>query len=352
MGLRFRRSVKLGAGVRLGVSKTGFGVSAGTRGARYSVHTSGRTTRTIGVPGSGASFVSTSGGGSGRGGRRSSASRQVVLPPQSIASILPRPGLFSGKAEKRYHEGVHAYLRDEHDKALAGLEETLSLEPSAVSAHLIAAICIGRLDRPDAEQIGHLEALVSSDAAMPDRLQAKYLPSPPVSLSLQGRITEHITAEVPFDSVGASLLLAEHYQEAGRLEEAIGLVQQLHEANSGDPVIKLSLADLLMADDDYEGVVEVAAGTTNDSDLGAALLHLRGAALFALGHETGALEAFRDALAKPSRDAELLKVIRYDRALACEAAGQKGRAKQDFERIYAQDPTYLDVRERLATTDG
>ena len=75
---------------------------------------------------------------------------------------------------------------------------------------------------------------------------------------------------------------------------------------------------------------------------------LRGAALFALVHQTGALDAFKGALAKPSRDTELLKVIRYDRALAYEAAGQKARAKQDFERIFAQDPSFLDVRERLA----
>ena len=173
-----------------------------------------------------------------------------------------------------------------------------------------------------------------------------------MSLSLQGRITEHITAEVPFDSLGATLLLAEHYQEAGRVDQAIGLVQQLYQANGDDAVIKLSLADLLMSDDDYEGVVEVAGGAVNDSDLGAALLHLRGAALFALGHQTGALEAFRDALAKPSRDADLLKVIRYDRALAYESSGQRGRAKQDLERIYAQDPAYLDVKERLASVAG
>lgn len=207
-------------------------------------------------------------------------------------------------------------------------------------------MCVGKTDGPDSEQVRHLEALISSDAAMPDKLQMKYLPPGIVGLTLMGR-TENINAEIPFDSSGATLLLAEHYQVADRLEDAIGLVQQLYEANPSDPVIKLSLADLLMADGDHDGVVEVAAGARNDDELGAALLHLRGAALSALGHQTGALDAFKDALAKPSRDAELLKVIRYDRALAYEASGQLGRAKQDFERIFAQDPRYLDVRERL-----
>lgn len=349
--MRFRRSIQLGKGVRMNVSKTGLGLSAGGRGARYSVHSSGRRTTSVGIPGSGVGYVSTA-TGSGKGaasGASRSGGRQVIQMPQDLAAVLPKPGLFSGKTEKRYHEGAHAYMRGEYPKALSALEEVLTADPSALSAHLIAAICVGKVDRPEADEIRHLEALISSDAAMPDKYELKYVPPTVVSLSLMGRITAHINAELPFDSVGATLLLAEHYQETGRLEEAVGLVQQLHEANPRDPVIALSLADLLMADADYDGVIEVAAGATNDDDLGAALLHLRGAALFALGHQTGALDAFKEALAKPSRDAELLRVIRYDRALAYEAAGQKGRAKQDLERIFAQDPGYLDVRERLAS---
>jgi tetratricopeptide (TPR) repeat protein len=161
-------------------------------------------------------------------------------------------------------------------------------------------------------------------------------------------ITDMIEAEAPFDPGGACLALAERYQAADKLEAAIGLVQQLHEASPTDEAVALSLADLLMADDDHEGVLEVVKGFTNDSDLGAALLHIRGRALAAMGMETAALEMYRDALAKSSRDAELLKAIRYDRALAYLAAGQKGRAKADFERLIAADSGYLDVRDRLA----
>ena len=131
MPMRFRRSIKLGKGVRLNVSKTGLGLSAGVRGARYSVHSSGRRTRSIGIPGSGVGLVSTSMGGSKRasiGGTRSRRQR-VVVPPQDFASVLPKPGLFSGKAEKRYHEGVHAYLRGDHHRALFALEEVLGSVP-------------------------------------------------------------------------------------------------------------------------------------------------------------------------------------------------------------------------------
>jgi hypothetical protein len=123
-----------------------------------------------------------------------------------------------------------------------------------------------------------------------------------------------LSGQPPFSELGATLALAELYQTAGRLEDAIGLLQQLHEATT-EPLVRLSLCDLLFADHDYEGVVDTASSVTNDSDVSVETLHLRGAALVALGHGAGAINAFRDALSRTAgRDAGLLKVIRYDRA--------------------------------------
>jgi hypothetical protein len=56
--LRFRRSFKLAPGIRLNVSKRTLGLSAGIRGARYSINSEGRRTRSVGVPGSGLSYRS------------------------------------------------------------------------------------------------------------------------------------------------------------------------------------------------------------------------------------------------------------------------------------------------------
>ena len=216
--------------------------------------------------------------------------------------------------------------------------------PDAPSAALFAAVCANNLGQ-EAREIFD-ESRSSELNGMPDRLQSKYLP-PWASLTLQIKLTDMISAAASFDSIGACLALAERYQEADRLEEAIGLIQQLREVDPSNPEVALSLADLLLADKDYEGVVEVAKNATNDSDLGAAMLHMRGEALLAMGHQAAAIDAFRDALAKPSRDKDLLTAIRYDRALAYEAAGQAGRARQDFERVYAADPQYADVADRL-----
>ncbi|WP_251550688.1 DUF4236 domain-containing protein [Neobacillus muris] len=62
MGLRFRKSIKIAPGIRMNVGKRGVGVSFGGPGLRYSIHSSGRKTTTVGIPGSGLSYSTTTGG--------------------------------------------------------------------------------------------------------------------------------------------------------------------------------------------------------------------------------------------------------------------------------------------------
>jgi tetratricopeptide (TPR) repeat protein len=264
------------------------------------------------------------------------------------AALLPKTGLFASTAEKRYREGLVAYMAENPAAAAPAFEAALSADPSAVSAHLLAALSIDT-DVDMASVIRHLEAVVTSRARFPDKFMAKFLPGDRSTLAIGVKITDLISARVGFDTTAATLLLAEAYQRSERLEEAIGLVQQLHVANPSDWAIRLSLADLLLADRDFEGVVEVAGPAKNDDDLTLALIHMRAAALMALGHNIAAFDAFRDALAKTAnRSPELLAAVRYDRALSFERAGQRARAKADYERLFATNPGYLDVRERLA----
>lgn len=56
MGFRFRKSVKIVPGVRLNIGKKSVGISAGVKGARVSVNSSGRKTTTVGLPGTGLSY--------------------------------------------------------------------------------------------------------------------------------------------------------------------------------------------------------------------------------------------------------------------------------------------------------
>lgn len=57
MGLNFRKSINLGKGVKLNIGKKSVGVSAGVKGARVSMNSSGRKTATFSIPGTGLSYT-------------------------------------------------------------------------------------------------------------------------------------------------------------------------------------------------------------------------------------------------------------------------------------------------------
>ena len=60
MGFRLRKSVNLG-GVRVNLSKSGVGYSFGTKGMRVTKCANGHTRKTVGIPGTGISYVTESG---------------------------------------------------------------------------------------------------------------------------------------------------------------------------------------------------------------------------------------------------------------------------------------------------
>lgn len=59
MGLRFRKSIKIAPGLKLNIGKSSVGLSAGVKGAHVSVNSKGRVTKSVGIPGTGVSYVDT-----------------------------------------------------------------------------------------------------------------------------------------------------------------------------------------------------------------------------------------------------------------------------------------------------
>ncbi|MFT3952743.1 MAG: DUF4236 domain-containing protein [Oscillospiraceae bacterium] len=59
MGLRFRKSISLGKFARVSFGKKSVGISFGIKGFRASVNSNGKVTRTVGMPSTGVSYVST-----------------------------------------------------------------------------------------------------------------------------------------------------------------------------------------------------------------------------------------------------------------------------------------------------
>lgn len=107
MGTRFRKSVKVAPGVRATIGKKGASISVGTKGARYTVNTSGRKTTTVGVPGTGLSYVSTSSSSKRKGASGSGAAVEyspkkckvfgiILLVLAAISLLIGLPTLSAG----------------------------------------------------------------------------------------------------------------------------------------------------------------------------------------------------------------------------------------------------------------
>lgn len=81
MGFRIRKSFKIAPGIRMTVTPKSISLSGGVPGARISANTSGRVTRTVGIPGSGIGHVKT---------LRSNASGPKTAAPIKTEKVLTR----------------------------------------------------------------------------------------------------------------------------------------------------------------------------------------------------------------------------------------------------------------------
>lgn len=61
MGMRFRKSINLGGGARVNISKSGIGGSIGGKGYRYTKKANGGTRNTVSIPGTGINYIKESG---------------------------------------------------------------------------------------------------------------------------------------------------------------------------------------------------------------------------------------------------------------------------------------------------
>lgn len=335
MGFRARKSINLGGGFRVNLSKSGIGLSAGVPGMRTSINSSGRRTSSVGIPGTGLSYR-TDRGGSGAGGRSSSGSRRTAA---AAPVALPTAPLFAPKEEKIFLKGVGAYMSGRHSEAV-DLLRPISAEKVGALYFLASALAA---EERTAEAIPAYEAVIASHDEIPDAMMRKY----GIGGIARIAITEVVAADVPMSSLSAALTLAELYQRSGRSDDAIDLLEALGEAGAG-ATCALSLADLYAEAGAWQEVIRVTDGfATNDDDAGLATLLYRAEAMVELNMGEGALALTKEALRSSKRDEQLLRRGRYLRGRSYEAAGKAGMAAKEYEKVYAEDARYADVAKRL-----
>jgi tetratricopeptide (TPR) repeat protein len=324
MGFRMRKSIKLAPGVRLNVSKSGVGASAGGRGGRYSVHSSGRRTVSAGggvVPGV-YYQKSVSGSGSREGGNQ----------PEAPLPSPKKPGLFAPKGEKALYKAVKA--QDVQAIKRVGEEHPDFRLPSYSLAGFLLLT-----DEPAESERLLGEAFATGRDPAADKFISTYL-----FTQLELSIAKGVTAELPINRDAVGLALAELKQERDDRAGAIDVVEQLEPTTYS----AVSLAELYAQTSRWDDVIELTDGVRNEDDASALLCVFRGQAFREQGFHEAAHEALKEALRARSRVAPIRHLALAERAENYLAQGKKAMARKDLERILAEDSSYEGVRERLA----
>lgn len=341
MVLRFWRRVRVAPGVTMNLSKRGGSLSFGPRGAKYTMGTSGRR-GTVSLPGTGL-FYTVRGGGKGGSSGRGAAPEKPGIDAAHRLNLGFLKRLFTPANERALVEGLKAMVQNNEDEALEHFEAGREL----ADAHWLAGIL--RLKRKhfnDAE--AHLRYCLRHVGSLGEHLD-KYGVVPTTSLAITPEVTAHIQPRAR----GTLLALAEVDQARGDLDSARVCLEELRRDHPDDPVVVLSLAEILLECDDdrsdaAKAIVRMTGDLDNDTPVHAALLLYKGRALRELGLNDAAFRTLTVAFRrKKDRDPELLRAIRYERALAYEDAGRNSRARSELEAIYADDPDYEDVAKRL-----
>ena len=343
MGFRFSKSIRLGKFIRLNLSREGVGGSVGVGPFRIGVGPRG-TRFTADLPGAGTSYVKQwSGGAEAKSaGSRQGAKQNVAATPPTSHEI-PSPGFFAAEHEKDFVRALNAQREGQTEAALQHFLAAAADEPGAA---LSAALILSRRGEGKARAIALLENVVQQDAQFPTPLMQKYLGDARVAV----RITPSVEASVPADALAATLLLVELYQEQGRLDEAIGLLEELEEL-AGEPALTLSLCELYAERGAWDGVVERAKDVQATDDVTLETRIYFGRAMLEKGLDEAAVVVFTDLLKKKkNRGPHLLREAAYWRALAYQRLGKASQARREFQKIYAEDPDFRDVAQRLAAS--
>lgn len=334
MGFRVRKSFKIAPGVRMTVTPKSVGLSAGAKGARISANSSGRVTRTLGIPGSGISHTKTL--SSGASSRRATAARSAAPSVPTQAPKPPTPGMFAPKWEKELHKAVLG--KPEYSSlARIGADYPAARHIAALLEATLVAVPAGDTAR-GLELISWLFA-DGYDPAQDDFVK-KYLPSAAFTLS----IAEGISVQLAPDRDFVGLLLGELHQEAGNLPAALDVVEQLEPST----VSAVSLVELYAAQGRWADVVDLTEGLTNEDEASTFLLIQRGIAFREQGYPDAARESLKEALRVRSRPAELRHRALIERGLTYLKEGKRAMARKDFEKVLSENSVYPGLREHLA----
>jgi tetratricopeptide (TPR) repeat protein len=340
MAFRFFRRMKLFPGVSLNLNKSGASMSFGPRGAKVTVGPKG-VRKTVGIPGTGMYWTDSSGYGKRRRKSRSSAPPAATVRPEDRLSLGFFTRLVTPQNEEDFVDGMKQFVLGREGAALGYLRKATDLADAAFMAGVLSL-----------KQERFAEAEKYLQTALRQRGLGRYFQKYGIQAAAALAITEEVAAIIGPDHRGLLLALAEVHQHLGRPQNSIDDLKQLYRRAPEDVVIRLSLAELLVEESpakrSWQSVVKLAEGIENESEIHAGLLLYKAKALRKLGLLTAARDTLTPTMRrKKDRSDELLRALRYERAMVYKDLGHNKRSRNDLEKLYAEFPDYEDVAQRL-----
>jgi|FLYN01.1.fsa_nt_gi tetratricopeptide (TPR) repeat protein len=335
-GFLFRKSYQVLPGVRINVSKSGLSLSLGPKGARVTTGPRG-THLHLDLPGAGIYYRK----------RLDAPEEQKDGNHQATQDEAPKVGLLNRLTtpadELELVDALRALHEGQEDQAYQHARNAVHLADGAFLAGFLAF---------KREQYAEAAAYFSRALERKDGL-GKAFEKYEVDMGVELPITEDVGAHIQPNENGVLLALAEAYQRDGKAELAIETLLRLHQNDPDDLIVRLSLAELF--DQRYPNgeqaqrqIVQLAENVHNESPIHAALMLYRARALRKLGLLEGAQDTITKALRrKKGYPNDLLLALRYERALIYEALGKVKEARKEFQKVYAEAPSYEDVAAKL-----
>lgn len=305
MGLRFSKSFKIAPGVRLNMSKSGLGMSAGVRGARVGFNSRGSYT-SVGIPGTG--IYSTSYSKSGRK-TRSSTSR------------VTSSGQSSG--------GGKLLLW------LIAIVVGIAFPPLGVIMVIGAVIYYYQRNKSPKYQA---EQRIKKATTLFQ--EQKYAEAEPLLLE-----AAHIYPE----NTETDFLLGGVYHNQGKYKEAAPYLEKAHQQDLTHEGTLVSLANCYFSLGEFDKVIPLMQNFPGGWENNLKALQLLGLSFSNKKQHDLAIEVFKKApLTKRNLDDGLLE-LHYNLGLVYDAAGQKANAQKHFKKVYTYNMSYKDV---LSKIDG
>lgn len=341
MGLRFRRSISLGGGLRLNLSKSGVGVSGGTRGARIGTGPRGQR-MAIGVPGTGLFYEKRKSHSRGIDKRSKTKDSKKRTSHQQEINLGFFKSLFTPREEKLFVEGINQIVNNNREEGAKKLRECVRKNNSLADPYFVLSLAT----EDERERLESIKNLLRNRQEF-NKLFSKYRAVFGALLS----VTDYVSLYIFNDELGLELLAAEILEEHRLIDEAIELLS--NSVNKNEPALRLSLGELYFRKGLYQECIESLQGIENNDMIGTNAIYYKGQAFKRMGMYTAAVETLRKARRrKKNRDPEIIKEIRYTLAETLLESNRKGEAKKEFERIMAEDASYRDVFQRIKELDN